>query len=60
MADLLGIPDNVTQAALIPVAHLMGDDLRPAHRRPVGEVAFRERWGGAWDGRADSASFPAG
>ena len=51
MADLLGIPDNVTQAALVPVAHLMGDDLHPARRRPVRDVAFRERWGGSWDGR---------
>ncbi len=54
MADLLGIPDGVTQAALVPVAHLVGDDLRPAHRRPVHDVAFRERWGGSWDGRAGS------
>jgi Nitroreductase family len=50
MADLLGIPDNVTQAVLVPVAHLVGDNLRPAHRRSVGEVAFRDRWGGSWDG----------
>ncbi len=51
MADLLGIPDNVTQAALVPVAHLRGEDLHPARRRPVRDVAFRERWGGSWDGR---------
>ncbi len=50
MADLLDIPDDVTQAALVPVAHLFGHDLRPARRRPVRDVAFRERWGGAWDG----------
>jgi len=49
MADLLGIPDDVTQAALVPIAHLLGGDLRPARRRAVPEVAFRERWGGAWD-----------
>jgi len=60
MADLLDIPDNVTQAALVPVAHLIGDDLRPAHRRPVREVAFRERWGSGWDGRAGSGPVPAG
>jgi nitroreductase len=48
MADLLGIPENVTQAALIPVAHLLGDELRPAHRRPVRQVAFRDRWDGSW------------
>lgn len=60
MAGLLGIPDNVTQAALVAVAHLVGDDLRPAHRRPVDEVAFRERWGGSWDGRAGSGPVPGG
>ncbi len=48
MAELLGIPENATQAALIPVAHLLGDDLRPARRRPVGEVAFPDRWGASW------------
>ncbi len=50
MADLLGIPENVTQAALVPVAHLLGDDLRPARRRPVREVAFPDRWGASWSG----------
>ena len=48
MAALLGIPDGVTQAALVPIAHLLGDDLRPAKRRPVREVAYRERWGEPW------------
>ncbi len=49
MAELLGIPDHVTQAALVPVAHLMGDDLQPARRRPVREVAFLDHWGGSLD-----------
>ncbi len=45
MADLLGIPaDVVTQVALIPVAHTVGDDFRPAPRRPVDEVMHRDRW----------------
>jgi nitroreductase len=60
MADLLGIPDNVTQAALVPVGYLMGDDLRPARRRPAREVAFREGWGGAWEGGAGSDPVRAG
>lgn len=50
MADLLGIPDKVTQAALIPIGRLLGKDLRPARRRPVREVAFLDRWGTAWEG----------
>ncbi|HEV3280188.1 MAG TPA: nitroreductase family protein [Acidimicrobiales bacterium] len=50
MAELLGIPDNVTQAALVPIAHLIGTDLHPARRRSVREVAFPDRWGASWDG----------
>jgi nitroreductase len=58
MAELLGIPDNVTQAALVPIAYLIGDDLHRAQRRPVREVAYLERWGGAWDGAAASGAAP--
>ena len=36
MAELLGIPDGVTQATLVPIAHLLGDELHPARRRPSG------------------------
>jgi nitroreductase len=49
IAELLGIPDGVTQAALIPIAHLRGDELHPARRRPVGEVAYLDHWGRPWD-----------
>jgi nitroreductase len=48
MAELLGIPEGVTQAALIPIAHLLGADLRTARRRPVSEVAYLDRWGQPW------------
>lgn len=44
IADLLGIPDNVTQAALLPVAYYTGDDFRPAKRRPVAEVMSWNGW----------------
>ena len=30
---LLGIPDTVTQLALVPVAYYTGDDFKPADRR---------------------------
>lgn len=44
-ADLLGIPyDEVMQTALIPVAHTIGTDFKPAARRPMEEVVHRERW----------------
>ena len=39
-AELLGIPDTVTQVALMPVAYTIGDDFKPADRRPVGDVTY--------------------
>lgn len=45
VAQLLGIPfDAVTQAGLVPVAHTVGDEFRPAPRRAVSEVVHMERW----------------
>jgi nitroreductase len=44
-ATLLGIPDGYVQACLLPVAYFTGDDFKPAHRRPIAEVAFSNRWG---------------
>ena len=43
-ADLLGIPDTVTQAALIPVAYTKGDEFKPAARRPVEQITYWNRW----------------
>jgi nitroreductase len=42
--ELLGIPDTVTQVALIPVAHTIGDEFRPAERRPAEEITYRNQW----------------
>jgi nitroreductase len=45
MAELLGIPhDAVTQVALVPVAHTVGTDFRPARRRGVDEVVHWNEW----------------
>jgi nitroreductase len=44
-AELLGIPHDVRQVALVPVAHLVGDDLSPAPRHPVAEVTSWNAWG---------------
>ena len=49
MAELLGIPDGVTQAALVPIAHLVGDELHPARRKPLREVAYLNHWGQPWE-----------
>ena len=45
VADVLGIPfESVSQVALIPVAHTIGDEFRPAPRRPLDDVVHWERW----------------
>lgn len=44
-ADLLGIPDSVTQVALLPVAYTIGDEFKPARRKPASEVTYWNRWG---------------
>lgn len=49
-ADLLGIPDTVTQVALLPVAYTVGTEFRPAARPPVEDVTFGDRWGQALPG----------
>ncbi|MGE0219861.1 nitroreductase family protein [Mycolicibacterium sp.] len=45
VAELLGIPyASVMQAAVIPVAHTLGTDFRPAPRVSVDEVLHWEKW----------------
>ena len=44
-AELLGIPESVTQVALIPVAYTLGDEFRPATRGPVEEITSWDTWG---------------
>jgi nitroreductase len=43
-AELLGIPDSVTQVALIPVAYYTGTDFRPADRKPADQVTYWNGW----------------
>ncbi|MDP7701855.1 nitroreductase family protein [Mycobacterium sp. TY815] len=45
VADLLGIPSSVTQAALFPVAYTIGTDFRPAARPPAETITFFDEWG---------------
>jgi nitroreductase len=45
VAELLGIPDTVTQAALFPVAYTIGTEFRPATRPPAETITFWESWG---------------
>ena len=45
VAELLGIPATVTQAALFPVAYTIGNDFRPASRPPAETITFWNTWG---------------
>jgi nitroreductase len=44
-AELLGIPDTVSQVALLPVAYYTGDDFKPADRKPAARVTYLNEWG---------------
>jgi len=44
-AALLGIPDTVTQVALLPVAYTIGDEFKKAQRKPAAEVTYWTQWG---------------
>ncbi len=44
-AAVLGIPEHVTQAALLPVAYFTGEDFKPAKRLPVRRFISLNRWG---------------
>lgn len=43
-AELLGIPETVTQVALLPVAYTTGDEFRPAARPPVETITYWDEW----------------
>jgi nitroreductase len=44
-AEILGIPhESVAQVALIPVAHTIGTEFRPARRKPLEEVVHWDGW----------------
>lgn len=43
-AEVLGIPETVSQAALIPVGYYTGDDFKPAKRRPASEITYWNSW----------------
>ncbi len=45
-AERLGIPSDVTQCALLPVAYTVGDRFKPAERRPPEHITYWNRWKG--------------
>jgi nitroreductase len=44
---VLGLPSDVSTYALMPIGYPQGK-FGPLARRPVGEVAYADRWGAAW------------
>ncbi len=44
-AELLGIPEGVTQVAMFPVAHTIGFDFKPAQRPPPETITSWNEWG---------------
>ena len=46
VARALGIPDDVTQTVLLPVAYTRDAVLKPAARKPAREVTYWNRWEG--------------
>jgi nitroreductase len=45
IAKILDIPDDITQAALLPVAYFTGADFKPAKRAPAQKRTHWNRWG---------------
>jgi len=43
-AELLEIPEDVMQVALLPVAYTLGTDFKPGRRRPLDETVHWEKW----------------
>jgi nitroreductase len=43
-ATLLGIPDDVMQVALLPVAYTLGTDFQRAKRRPISKITHFNQW----------------
>ena len=59
VAELLGIPDDVTQIALFPVAYTVGTDFSPSKKRyPAREITYFDRYGRTIGGqRSEPASL---
>jgi nitroreductase len=45
IAALLGIPDTITQAVLLPVAYFTGNDFKPAQRTDPRTLTYWDSWG---------------
>ena len=45
VAEILGIPEDVTQISLLAVAYTTTNDFRPAARPPLEEITYYDQWG---------------
>lgn len=45
ISALLGIPDNYTQAVLLPAAYFTGEGFQPAKRVPARKLTYLDSWG---------------
>jgi nitroreductase len=43
-AEMLGLPEHVMQGALIPLAHTIGTDFKPAPRRDLDRIIHTNSW----------------
>ena len=44
VSALLGIPDNMTQVALFPVAYTVGTEFKPGKRKPLDTMVHWDTW----------------
>jgi len=44
-AEILGLPADITQAALLPMAYYSGENFKPAARVPAKELTHWNQWG---------------
>ncbi|MFT7646949.1 MAG: nitroreductase [Candidatus Poriferisodalaceae bacterium] len=49
IAELLGIPDGMTQIAMIPVGWTKGTNFKLAPRLPSREIAYGDKFGHTWE-----------
>ena len=57
VAEVLGIPEGVSQVVLLPVAWTIGTDFKPASRKPASEITWFDRWGHTKEHPADGRSL---
>jgi nitroreductase len=51
-AAILGVPPDVTQVGLLPIAYTTTPDFRPGPRTPIAEITYLDTWGAPFPGRS--------